>query len=131
MEEIIHGSSSLKCRKIANSFEYARKDVCVSAVKRLLDRARSGTLTREDVYDEIALVEASLLVVLPGEDEKLYMNNEHWNFSRDLLKLPKRKKRRIYIEENKVPYSKISTLIDTCPHPCFSSKDTESSFTVQ
>lgn len=88
MEETMHGSSSLKCRKIVDSFEYARKDVCVNAVKRLLGRARLGMLTSEDIYDEIALVEASLLIVLPGEDEKLFMNDENVCFENELLVRP-------------------------------------------
>ncbi|KUL81522.1 hypothetical protein ZTR_10338 [Talaromyces verruculosus] len=75
-------AASLKdLREINESFEYALKDVCVNAVERLIDRARLGTLTREDIDNELALIEATLLA-LPREDTELlehvrFENNTH------------------------------------------------------
>lgn len=60
-------SSKLVSHEINESFEYALKDVCVNAVERLIGRARLGTLTREDIGNELALIEATLLA-LPRED---------------------------------------------------------------
>lgn len=69
-------SSILISHEINESFEYALKDVCVNAVERLIDRARLGTLTREDIDNELALIEATLLAI-PREDGELL---EHVRF---------------------------------------------------
>lgn len=74
-------SPILVSHEINESFEYALKDVCNNAVERLIDRARLGTLTREDIDNELALIEATLLA-LPREDGEIfedirYENNTH------------------------------------------------------
>lgn len=67
-------SSILISHEVNESFQHALKDVCVHAIERLIDRARLGT--REDVDNELALIEATLLA-LPREDTELV---EHVRF---------------------------------------------------